>query len=123
MRHRLAYAKVIDRDELNRRGGNVDPGLDSVVHVDADPPAEAASFLVIRSWEPSAEFTERWRIVDPNGQTIRTSLERTVLPEAHRVEDEVTGQEFAYTDDDYALVLEADGAETARVRFAVTVRG
>lgn len=122
MRHRLVYAKVIDQDVLQQHGGRVEPGLDSTVYVDHDPPAEAATFRVVRAWEPSAEFAERWRIVDPEGQTLHTSLERTVLPEQDRLEDEVAGQTFPYTDDDYALVLEAEGQETARVRFSVAER-
>lgn len=121
MRYRLQYAKVLDRDVLLRNGGRVRPGLDSVVYLRAEPPSEAAVFTIVRSWEHTEEFQETWRLVDPEGRTLRESIERTVLPGQGEIADEVAGQEFPIADDAFDVVLAVDGTEAARVSFPVRV--
>ena len=127
----LRYAKVIDRDEFMRRGGQVSPGLDSVVHLPAGAvegtPTEALPFLVLRSWaEASGSFTERWYVRDPHGRTVHEPLEKEIpvphselLTEPIELSDEVLGVPFEYADAGYQLVLEIDGREVARVDFDV----
>lgn len=121
MRYRLEYAKVLDRDLLRFHGGRLSPGLDSVVFLRDEPPSEAAVFAVVRSWEHRDAFVETWRLVDPEGQTLRSSLERMVVPGQGPIEDEVGDQRFPYAGDDFTVVLEVDGVESARVSFPVRV--
>lgn len=121
MRYRLQYAKVLDRDLLLHNGGRVRPGLDSAVYLRDEPPSAAGVFEVIRAWEHTEEFSESWRLVDREGQTLRTSLERTVLPGQGELSDEVEGQEFPFADDEFTVVFEVEGEEAARVSFPVRV--
>jgi hypothetical protein len=116
----LRYAKVIDRDELQRRGGVVRPGLDSRVRLPRAAPAAAAPFFVLRGWDRvEGAFTETWRILDPHGRTVHEAVSREVLPRQNDLADEIEEQVFEYADDGYQLVLEVDGREVARADFPV----
>ena len=117
----LRYAKVVDRDRLQRSGGAVRPGLDNGVQVTAEPPAPAEPFLVLRAWDHfDGAFTETWRIVDPHGRTVHEPVSREVLAGQGDIADEVSELEVEYADDGYQLVLEIDGREVARADFPVT---
>jgi hypothetical protein len=118
----LRYAKVIDRDEHQRRGGGVRPSLDNVVYLGGEPPADAAPFTVLRAWEGFDAVTEAWWIEDPHGQTVREPVSREVVAGQADLADEVDDQHFGYADDDYQVVFELDGREVARVGFRVATR-
>ena len=118
----LRYAKVIDREEHQRRGGGVRPSLPNRVQLTGAPPADAAPFTLLRAWDDFDAFTETWRIVDPQGRTVRGPTSREVVAGQADLEDEVDDQLFEYADDGYQVVLEVDGREVARVEFAVTAR-
>jgi hypothetical protein len=115
----LRYAKVIDRDEHQRRGGGVRPSLDNVVYLTSEPPADAAPFTVLRAWDDFDAFTETWRIVDPHGQTVREPVSREVVAGQETLDDIVDDQLFDYDEDGYQIVFEIDGREVARVGFRV----
>lgn len=116
----LRYAKVVDRDSLQRSGGTVRPGLDNGVRLSAEAPAEVAPFLVLRAWDHfDGAFTETWRILDPHGRTVHEPVSREVLAGEGELADEVAELEVEYADDGYQLVLEIDGREVARAEFPV----
>jgi hypothetical protein len=116
----LRYAKVIDRQELQRLGGAVTPGLEPVVHLQDPAPADAVDFFVIRSWTAGFDaFTETWRIADPHGRTVREPVEREVLAGQGEIADEIVGQQFEYADKGYQIIFEIDGREVARDEFEV----
>jgi hypothetical protein len=116
----LRYAKIIDRQELQRHGGTVTPNLESIVMLDGEAPAKAVDFFVIRSWSDDFDaFTETWRIADPHGMTVREAVEREVLAGQGEIADEIVGQTFDYADRGYQLILEVDGREVARADFEV----
>lgn len=118
----LRYAKVVDREGFQRRGAQIRPGLDSFVRLPAQGPGTAAPFFILRAWDDvDAGFTERWRIVEPHGRTVREGIPREVRSDHGDLADEIDDQAFEYADDGYQLVLEVDGREVARVDFPVTV--
>src|SRR5919202_2856734 len=106
---RLNYAKVIDRNEFDARGGKVHPGLPNFVVV-RDEPGRAGAFLVLRGWvDDHGTFTEQWRLESPGGMSIYESVPREIhlpTPEhVERLEDEVSDLELEYTADDYNVVF------------------
>jgi hypothetical protein len=116
----LRYAKVIDREELQRRGGVVRPGLDSRVRLTKPAPAAAAPFFILRAWDHvNGAFTETWRILDPHGRTVHEPMSREVLPGQREIADEIEELMVEYADSGYQLVLEVDGREVARADFPV----
>lgn len=116
----LRYAKVIDRQELQRHGGEVTPSLEPVVYLKSAAPSDAVDFFVIRSWTADFDaFTESWRIADPHGMTVHDPVEREVLAGQGEIADEIVGQHFEYADSGYQLILEIDGREVARADFEV----
>ena len=117
----LRYAKVVDRDTFQRNGGQLRPGLDSVVLLPAEAPVTAQPFYVLRAWDYADAFTERWRIVDPHGRTVHDGPTREVLAEHGDLVDEIEDASFEYDDDGYQLILEIEGREVARVDFPVRV--
>ena len=118
----LTYAKVVDRDAFQRQGAVVRPGTDSGIKVPGEPPATAAPFLVLRTWKHAdGAFTERWRLVDPHGRTVREPVEREVLPPDPELADEILDQLIEYDHEGYQLVLEVDGREIARADLPVQV--
>ncbi|MGI8574099.1 MAG: hypothetical protein ACR2MA_01885 [Egibacteraceae bacterium] len=117
----LRYAKVVDRDRLQERGGQIQPGTESEVRLDSEP-ATADPFLVARAWDDvDTAITETWRIEDPHGQTVREPTTREVLSFHDEVVDEISDCEFEYADSGYQLVLEVEGSEVARADFTVVV--
>lgn len=120
----LRYAKVVDRESLQRSGGAVRPGLDNGIRLSGEPPAAAEPFLVLRAWDHfDSSFTETWRIVDPHGRTVHEPVSREVLAGQSDIADEVAELEVEYADDGYQLVLEVDGREVARAEFPVADGG
>ncbi len=123
----LAWLKVVDTARWRLEGGEIDlkPGMDNVVQLVGPAPSEAAPFVIHRAWTQfDSAFTERWRIRDPYGRTIREGIEREVLagdaaPERGGITDEVAGQTFEFADTGYQLVIEVDGREVARADFEV----
>ena len=116
----LRYAKVVDREEHQRRGGETKPGTESVVLLKGTAPAPAVDFYVIRSWTDDFDaFTETWRILDPHGRTVREPPPREVLAGDGEIADQIVDQHFEYADQGYQLVLEIDGREVARADFEV----
>jgi hypothetical protein len=115
----LRYAKVIDREDFQRRGAEVKPGLESVVNLAGEPPAPVAPFYVLRAWDQFDSFTETWRIVDPHGRTVYEAVGREVLAGQGDLADQVEDLQLEYGDDGYQLVLEVDGREVARADFPV----
>jgi alkanesulfonate monooxygenase SsuD/methylene tetrahydromethanopterin reductase-like flavin-dependent oxidoreductase (luciferase family) len=115
----LRYAKVIDREDFQRRGAEVRPGLESVVHLSDSPPAATAPFYVLWSWDDFDAFTETWRIVDPHGRTVYEPVSREVLAGQGDLADQIEDLQLDYGDDGYQLVLEVDGREVARTDFPV----
>ena len=116
----LRYAKVIDREEHQRHGAEVKPGLDSVVRLKGPAPSPAIDFYVIRSWSGDFDaFTETWRILDPHGMTVHESVSREVLAGHGEIADEIVDLHFDYADAGFQLVLEVDEVEVARAGFTV----
>lgn len=117
----LRYAKVVDREQFQRSGAQVRPGLNSGVRLRAPAPAPAAPFYILRAWDDvDAGFNESWRIVDPHGRTLRDGMPRQVLSTHDDLADEVDDLEVEYADEGYQLVLAVDDREVARVDFPVT---
>jgi hypothetical protein len=120
----LRYAKVIDREEYQRLGAQARPSLESVVTLKGEAPSPAIDFYVIRSWSDDFDaFTERWRILDPHGMTVREPVQREVLEGHGEITDEIVDQTFEYAAPGYQLVLEVDGREVARADFEVREPG
>jgi hypothetical protein len=116
----LTYAKVVDREQFLRSGGQVRPGLDSIVRVTGEPPVGAEPFYIIRRWDAfDGAFTETWRIEDPHGRTLREGIPREVMPEVNDLTDEIDDLRVEYADEGYQLVLEVDGREVGRAGFPV----
>jgi hypothetical protein len=127
----LAWLKIVDTGRWRLEGGDVDlkPGMDNIVELRREAPAEAAPFVVHRAWSHfDTAFTERWHIRDPYGRTLRDGVEREVLagdaaPERGGLTDEIVGQLFEFADTGYQLVIELDGREIARADFEVREPG
>lgn len=121
----LAWLKVVDAQRLQLEGDRVTPGMDNVVNLRGEAPAEAAAFVIHRAWSNfDSAFTETWRIVDPHGMTLREGIEREVIAGMGSaaqggISDEIEGQTFEYADTGYQLVLEVEGREVARADFEV----
>lgn len=123
----LAWLKVVDTARWRLEGGDVDlkPGLQNVVELDQEAPAEARPFVVHRAWSHfDTAFTERWYIRDPNGRTVRPHVEREVIagfasPQSGGITDEIEGQFFDYADTGYQLIIEIEDREVARADFEV----
>lgn len=117
----LRYAKIVDRETLQRSGGAVRPGLDSGIRLLGEAPVAAAPFLVLRAWDHvDGAFTETWRILDPHGRTVHEPVTREVLAGQGDLADEIAEMEVEYADAGYQLVLEVEGSEVARAAFDVT---
>lgn len=117
----LRYAKVVDRTSFINSGGAIRPGLPSEVRLPDGEPGTADPFYVLRAWDDvDAAFTETWRLVEPEGRTLRTSPPREVLAAHGDLSDEVDDAVFEFAADGYTLVLEVDDTEVARVDFSVT---
>lgn len=121
----LAWVKVVDASRWQLEGASIQAGMDNVVELRSEPPAEAAAFIVHRAWSHyDSAFTESWRIVDPHGRTVREGIDREVVagaavPDRGGLTDEIEGQLFEYDDVGYQLVLSVDGREVARADFEV----
>lgn len=117
---RLRYGKVVDRQSFINSGGAIHPGLKNEVELPDGKPGAANPFYVLRAWDDvDTGFTETWRIMEPEGRTVRTSAPREVLASHGDLSDEVEDAEFDFPADGYQLVLEIDGREVARVEFPV----
>ena len=115
----LRYAKVIDRDVHQRRGGGVRPGLDNGVYLTGEPPADVAPFVVLRAWDRFDAMTETWRILDPHGRTVREPMSREVVEGQGELADEVEDLHVEFPHDAYQVVFEVEGREVARVDVPV----
>lgn len=114
----LRYAKVVDSQRYRLASGHI-RDLEPGVELRGGPPAPAAEFVVVRAWDHTGgAFTETWRIVDPNGRTVREPVDREYV-DTDEAADFVGGQAFEYADDGYEVVFEVDGLEAARAGFPV----
>lgn len=117
----LRYAKVVDREYLQVRGG-LAPSVDNVIILTGPPPAPAREFVVLRAWDDvTSGFSEQWRLEDGHGRTIYTGAPRTVLAEHGDVSDVVVGATFDHADSAHQLVLGVDDREVARTDITVTL--
>ncbi|MDP8978948.1 MAG: hypothetical protein M3N17_10340 [Actinomycetota bacterium] len=114
----LRYAKVVDSQRYRLAAGRI-RDLESGVELTGQPPAPAAEFVVVRAWDRTdGAFTETWRIVDPNGRTVRDPVDREYV-DTDEAADFVGDQAFDYADGGYEVVFDVDGLEAARADFPV----
>lgn len=117
---RLKFAKIVDRDQFLRTGGEIRPGLENRVELQSEAPAKAAPFTVRREWyDVEGAFTESWAIQDPHGRTVYEGLDREVVGGNNELVDEIDDLLLEYADSGYQVVLSVDGREVARIDFDV----